>query len=126
MARRYKRFEEHSERWQKQARKEGVDPKRWNSWLKLSDNTRKATDPRKYGSGHTVSAQRIERKRALVERKMNDARLGIGRKAVVRHNVGRMLEKDLDWTLSASGQSIRKRASLKHVTGYDSNPWWYR
>lgn len=125
MARRYKRFEEHSERWQKQARKEGVKPERWNSWLKLSESTRKTTDPRKYGVGQSIAAQRIERKRTKAEQSIA-AKRKHGRKSVIRHNVARMTEKDLDWTIRASAQQLSQRASAKTVSGYASNPWWYR
>lgn len=128
MARRYKRFEEHSERWQKQARKEGIDSTRWNGWLKLSEKSRKESDPRKYGAGQSIGTQRIERKRAKAEQRINAARQGVERRrqSVVHYNVGRMMEKDLDWTMQATPQQIRERASKKTVPGYDSNPWWYR
>lgn len=126
MARHYKRFEQHSQRWQREARKEGLTPQRWNGWLRLSDKTRKETDPRKYAAGHGIAAQRVERKQQLAERAIMRAAGNRGRKSSVHRNVGKMREGDLDWTIKTGPENIRKRASLKSVPGYAFNPWMYR
>ena len=124
MARHYKRWEDHSPRWQRQAKREGLTPQRWNGWLKLSDKTRKETDPRKYAAGVSVAGQRVERKR---EAAVNAIRKAMGlrqRKSVIENNVNQMKESDLDWTNKATARQIRQRAAMKKVPGYTRNPWW--
>lgn len=66
MARQVKRFGEHSERWQKEARKQGLTPTKWNKWRKLSPATRKASNPIDYAKGKTVADFRGEKKRQAV------------------------------------------------------------
>ena len=126
MARHYKKWAEHSSRWQRQARKEGLTPQRWDGWLKLSPSTRNETNPRKYAAGQSVAQQRRERKEQLAAQRIASATPRGSRPSVIQRNVKRMSDTDLEWTLKASGKDIRQRASQKSVTGYPSNPWWYR
>lgn len=65
MAAQVKRFNDHSARWQREALKRGVDPKRWDHWRTLSAKTRKATTPTDYASGQSV--------RAIVRKPLLDA-----------------------------------------------------
>lgn len=127
MARHYKKWEEHSPRWQREQSRKGLDKKRWNAWLKLSDKTRKVTTPNAYAAGKSVANQRLEGKIKRATEKMLTVQFEV-RPAVVRRNVARMSEKDLDWTLKASAKAIRMRAGDKSVKNrYNgSNPWWYR
>jgi hypothetical protein len=124
VARHYKKWEEHSPRWQREARKGGLTPQRWNGWLKLSEKTRKETDPRKYAKGQTVAAQRRERKERDAAARIKSVSKR-SRISTIQRNVSRMKEDDLDWTLKATPEQIRKKASQKHVPGYAVNPWWY-
>lgn len=52
-----KRFREHSERWQREALRQGIDPKKWDRWRKLTPKSRKATNPRDYAKGSSVREQ---------------------------------------------------------------------
>lgn len=52
-----KRFGEHSPRWQRDARRKGVDPQLWDRWRKLSPKVRKSTNPFEYAQGSTVRKQ---------------------------------------------------------------------
>lgn len=104
-----------------------MSPKRWNGWLKLSEKTRKESDPRKYAAGKSIAAQSRERKESLAAKRIKQA-VPNGRTSVINHNVQRMTDKDLDWTLKASPKDIKSRASNKtYKTNYGgTNPWWYR
>lgn len=66
MARQVKRFGEHSQRWQKEARAQGISPTKWNKWRRLSESTRKATNPTDYAKGKTVATFRTEQKQQAV------------------------------------------------------------
>jgi hypothetical protein len=127
VARYYKRWEDHSPRWQREQSRKGLDKKRWNAWLKLSDKTRKSTTPDAYAAGKSVADQRVEGKIQQVVNKMLTVQFDV-RPSVIRHNVGRMSEVDLNWTLKASPKAIRQRAGDKSLkTKYRGvNPWWYR
>lgn len=57
MARQVKPFREHSQRWQREARAKGLDPRKWDRWRKLSPKSRKATAPASYASGEAVAFQ---------------------------------------------------------------------
>lgn len=126
MARYYKKWEEHSPRWQREQTRKGLDKKRWNAWLKLSDKTRKVTTPDAYAAGKSVANQRVEGKIRRAIEKMLKIQFNT-RPATVVKGVRSMSEKDLDWTLKASERSIRGRAkdkSIKNRYG-GRNPWWY-
>lgn len=127
MARYYKKWEDHSPRWQREQTRKGLDKKRWNAWLKLSEKTRRDTSPNAYAAGKSISNQRSERKIQQVVSKMVTIQFNV-RPSVVRRNVSRMSEEDLNWTLKASDVAIRKRAADKsQVNRYNGvNPWWYR
>jgi len=123
VARHYKRYEDHSERWKKQAQRDGITPERWNGWLRLSNKTRENTNPRSYGAGISIATQRVERKRELARKAMYRARKNVGRASYIDNNVRLMTEKELDWTISASTQQIRLKAQQKSVPGHGFNPW---
>lgn len=125
MARYYKKWEDHSPRWQRDQSRKGLDKSRWNAWLKLSGSTRKQTDPRKYAAGQSIAGQKRERKEQEVIRKIQSSASRTARPSTIAHNVRKMSDTDLDWTLKASPQAIRKRASMPKVSGYIKNPWWY-
>ena len=126
MARHYKKWEDHTPRWQREQSRKGLSQKRWNAWLKLSEKTRKTTDPRQYASGKGIADQRRERKIQQAVARIRSATPQSARTSVIQNNVRKMSDKDLEWTLKASPKSIRQRASNKHVQGYPTNPWWYR
>lgn len=126
MARHYKRWEEHSTRWQREQSRNGLDKKRWNNWLRLSDKTRKTSDPVSYATGKTIANQRRERKERLAASKIKAATRVKHRTATIEANVKRMSDKDLDWTLKATDKQIRARAGDKSIkAARGRNPWWY-
>jgi len=57
MAAQVKRFKDHSARWQREARKKGIDPVKWDRWRNLSPKVRKATNPVEYATGKGVRTQ---------------------------------------------------------------------
>ena len=126
MPRHFKRWEDHSPRWQRDSARKGLSPQRWNGWLKLSEKTRKESDPRMYAAGKSVADQRRERKEQLAVKHMKASVSKTARTSVIQRNVRRMSDSDLDWTLKAKPETIRRRAAQKHTAGYPSNPWWYR
>lgn len=126
MARYYKKWEEHSPRWQREQSRKGLDKKRWNAWLKLSNKTRKETTPNAYAAGKSVANQRRERKEQLAVKRIKAASRLKGRTATVQRNVSRMSDQELDWTIKATDRQIRVRAGDKSIKGQrGTNPWWY-
>ncbi len=119
-----KRFEDHSARWQRQARKDGLDARRWNAWLKLSASTRKTTDPRQYAAGVGVSQQRTERARAAVLARFQNI-FPKGRTSTMRMSIAQMNQRQLRQALTDPPSRIQSRAKRKPAPG-DYNPWWYR
>lgn len=126
MARHFKKWEDHSPRWQREQSRKGLDKSRWNAWLKLSESTRKHSDPSKYAAGQSIAGQRRERKEQQAVTKIQSLASRTARTSTIAHNVRRMSDADLDWTLKASPNTIRKRASMRKVSGYVKNPWWYQ
>jgi hypothetical protein len=124
---RYKKWEDHSPRWQREQTRKGLDKKRWNNWLKLSAKTQKQSDPIKYASGKSISDQRRERKEREAVKRIKAVTFD-SRTSVVVRNVSRMSDADLDWTLKASPKQIKAKAGDKALKGrYGGvNPWWYR
>lgn len=57
MARSLKSWSQYSKKWQTARRKEGLDPKRWNRYRKLSEKTRNKVDPYEYAKGVSVKQQ---------------------------------------------------------------------
>src|SRR5215471_10544752 len=124
MARHYKKWEDHSPRWQRENSRKGLDKSRWNAWLKLSESTRKQSNPSSYAAGQSIAGQLRERKEKEAAKRIQASASRKARLSTIEHNVHRMSNADLDWTLKASPQAIRKRASMPKVSGYPKNPWW--
>lgn len=57
MAAMVKPFGDHSQRWQREQLRKGIDPKKWDRWRQLSPKVRKATNPSEYAKGSTVREQ---------------------------------------------------------------------
>lgn len=72
MASQVKRFGEHSQRWQKQAKAQGITPAKWNKWRRLSPSTRRITNPTDYAKGKTVAVFRSEKKNQAVFDSLNN------------------------------------------------------
>jgi hypothetical protein len=127
VARYYKKWEDHSPRWQREQSRKGLDKKRWNAWLKLSDKTRRTSTPASYAAGKSIANQTRERKEQQAIRRIVAVTTTV-RVSVVKRNVSRMSNADLDWTLKATEAQIRSRASNKSLKSkYGGvNPWWYR
>lgn len=53
----FKKFSDHSARWQREKLRDGVTPGKWNAWGKLSPKSKKITNPTAYGQGETVVDQ---------------------------------------------------------------------
>jgi hypothetical protein len=117
-----KSWDDHSDRWKRQAKREGLTPGRWNRWLRLSPKTRKETNPREYAKGESVPRQRRTKLEKGVIERLNQFR-GI-RKSTVQHNVESLADKDLKWLNNAPVDDIRERAGRKRFSG-TSNPWFY-
>lgn len=126
MARHYKKWEDHSPRWQREQTRKGLDKKRWNNWLKLSEKTRKASDPSDYAAGKSIADQAKARKLDAAFKKLIALKPAGRPTAFIRRNVERMTEKDLNWTIKATPDQIRARARQKNIPGYVRNPFWYQ
>ncbi len=57
MARSLKSWSQYSKKWQAARRKEGLDPRRWNRYRRLSEKTRNKIDPYEYAKGVSVKQQ---------------------------------------------------------------------
>lgn len=66
----FKKWSQYSTKWQKARRREGLDPRRWNRWQRLSDKTRAKTDPYEYAKGVSVLAQSRKRMLDLLTQKV--------------------------------------------------------
>lgn len=53
----FKKFSDHSARWQREKTKAGVTPQKWNAWDKLTPKSKKVTNPTEYGKGESVRDQ---------------------------------------------------------------------
>jgi hypothetical protein len=123
-----KTFEQHSERWQREARRDGITPSRWNRWIRLSDKTRRATDPRKYAQGESVAKQRLNTKREQAAAKILSVFKDSARAAAVRRGVQSMSTTQLNGVLRRDGsklvEHVRQQAR-KNIPG-QRNPFWYK
>lgn len=92
MASQVKRFGEHSQRWQREARRQGVTPAKWNKWRRLSPASRKVSNPTDYSKGKTVVQFRTEKRDQAVFDSLNLAHKGKEkyRPRTVRKRVGEM------------------------------------
>lgn len=124
-----KPWEAHSERWKRKAAREGLSPRRWNAWAKLSPKSRAQTDPRKYAQGQSVGQQTIEKKRAIAVAAIMSAKSGVAREFTVRRGVQAMPTAELTklGKLSAGqlDEYITRKARQPMPTG-QRNPYWYR
>lgn len=71
MARSLKSWSQYSKKWQAARRKEGLDPRRWNRYRRLSDKTRSKIDPYEYAKGVSVKQQSYNTVLNDVTRKMD-------------------------------------------------------
>lgn len=120
-----KRFEAHSPRWQREARQQGLDARRWNRWFTLSPRVRKMVPIKRYASGETV--QEIIRSVLSVAALKNfRAKVGLIRTQTVEKGLAAMSLAQLRWTAKARASQITDRAGRKPATAGERNPWWYR
>lgn len=117
-----KKWDDHSPRWRREAEKQGLSKHKWDSWLKLSEKSKKVAQPREYAAGRSVAEQRRAKMENDVAEHMN-AMVG-GRIGTARAGAAIMSSEQLRWTLKASASQIRHRASKKVPNG-QRNPWWY-
>lgn len=122
-----KPFRSHSERWQREAIRDGVDPKRWDRWTELSEKSRANSDPRKYAQGQSVPAQQRELKVSDLSAKINQAMPNIGDRTagrIAKRLPSRELNKLAKMDPNKRPAYIRKRAAMRPEPG-QSNPYWY-
>lgn len=123
-----KAFADHSARWQKQALRDGIDPKRWDAWRKLSASSRKVSDPRKYAQGVTVADQRREARETAARNRLIGA---LGGKVTPRM-AGRIAReipaRDQNRIIKMGRMDVirfvTRKAGLKPRYG-ERNPYWY-
>lgn len=118
-----KSWDAHSDRWKREALRDGLTKKKWDAWLRLSATTRKATDPREYARGVSVRDQ-IRKKLEAAALSNMTMHYPHGRRTTMALGVQEMTLAELKWTATASRAQIKKKASGK--TGETRNPWWYR
>jgi hypothetical protein len=118
-----KRWDDHSPRWKREAVKQGLSKQKWDSWLKLSEKSKKIAAPREYAAGKSVAEQRRAKIETDVVEHMQ-ATVG-GRIGTVRAGAAIMTSEQLRWTLKASAKQIRHRARTYKVSAGQRNPWWY-
>lgn len=121
-----KRFADHSQRWQRQQLRAGVNPQRFDRWLALSLKTRQGSDPLTYGRGVSIAQQRRQGNERAAHEVM--LRLPDVREATIIRGLAQMSPRHLRWTANATPDQIRERARQKPERyGYSQrNPWWYR
>ena len=118
-----KRWDEHSERWKRDALKSGLTPARWNAWFKLSPKSRKTTDPRKYAKGESVAQQRRKAaEQAAYANILN--RIPYARPGTVKLGIKAMTAAQLRRAATVDRTGIVIAAARK--TGAARNPFWYR
>lgn len=127
-----KRFEDHSERWKREARKDGIDAKKWNAWRNLSAKSRKATSPREYAQGKTVRTQiRDTRVRDAVNRVVRAANPdNFVNRAKLTRNIADLpmseINKVNSFATDADLRRYMKQRNIKAKSDGTSSPYWYK
>jgi ribosomal protein S19 len=136
MAGQVKRFDEHSERWKKAARRKGIDPSRWDHWRKLSAKTRRVTNPTDYATGQSVRTQiRTPLLNAAVARVVavhNGQRHVAVRPTAVRRNLDHpqagMTNARLRRIIAMSPVQLAReidRSLARNYASGERSPYWY-
>lgn len=124
-----KKWSEHSVRWQRTARREGLSQRLWDRWLRLSARTRRRTNQRSYAAGKTVRTQILAPRRSEAVKKLAQAHGGGARLITIERGVKLMTAADLNrvmrMTIGQLGIYAARRAAEPVPAGY-MNPWWYR
>jgi hypothetical protein len=125
-----KKFSEHSARWQREAKRDGLSAAKWDKWSKLSAKSRKASDPREYAKGKPVVVQARENKQSTVYKMLVQVHGSTGRPATIRRGVSEMSSAQLNRVMNMSPLSrlhdyIVKQARRPVHPG-EFNPFWYR
>lgn len=124
MATRGKRFAEHSARWQRDARRDGITPARWNRWFTLTQATRRKVKQREYATGRTARDLIRESLEAQALRNFR-RQVPIMRESTVRRGLRLQSVRQLMWTIKAGARQLIARARRKPMPE-TINPWWYR
>jgi len=128
-----KSFEQHSARWQREQLRNGVDPKRFNSWAKLSPSSKKTVDRTSYAQGGSAVRLKAEARRnnalkQLVQGLEHKTGRAIKGTRVIKNvrKMSRKQLKQLENLLSTEGgiDKIRQLASRRPPEG-GTNVWWY-
>jgi hypothetical protein len=124
-----KPWDDHSERWKRQAKREGLDPKRWNAWIKLSPKSRAKSDPRRYAAGESVQKQNLDKLRRDAVNAILNAKGGDAREFTVRRGVQNLSNRELhkigQMPPGPLGDYITRKARQPMPPG-QRNPYWYR
>jgi hypothetical protein len=124
-----KAWDDHSERWKRQASREGLDPHRWNAWRKLSPKSRAKTDPRRYAAGESVQKQNLDKLQRAAVSAIMAAKGGDAREFTVRRGVQKMSSRELNKIGQLApgplGDYITRKARQPMPPGV-RNPYWYR
>lgn len=126
-----KRFRDHSARWQRARLREGVDPKRWDRYTKLSAKTRREVGQLDYARGRSVTElRRKTRLRDLVDKLLARARKLAGytpERSIIERNVRHLSTSDISKinNLSQFQMELDAVRRNKRATAVLPSPYWY-
>lgn len=136
MAAQVKKFAEHSARWQRDARRKGIDPKRWDKWRTLSPKSRRQTNPYTYSKGQRVTeivrSQLLDAATTKVVAVHNNQRNVQVRRLAVRRNLShpdaQMSNNRLRRLVNMTPQKLQREIDDSLSRNYSSgerSPFWY-
>src|SRR5438477_10409842 len=122
-----RKFSQFKPRTQQRYKREGIDPKRFDRWLKLKPETQKLVDRKTYSRGFSAPELAKESRRAKVAaRVIKELQQTATKREVnkqrVRINVQNMTSAQLRIAMTASGNELRRRAGRKMS---NKNNFWY-
>ncbi len=112
----FKSWADHSDRWKREALRDGLSPKRWDAWQRLSPSSRKATHPRQYAQGVSVREQKLRTLRTAAAKNLV-AKTGAAEKRTAR-NIAKMTPAELRFAARATEKQLRRRAKTNRLFWY--------
>lgn len=131
MAAQVRPFGEHSDRWQRNAEKQGMSPARWNAWRNLSPSSRKDTTPGAYAQGQSVRDQVRESLSSNVSAKLHARASATSVRPVdpriIQNRVKNLSTKDLRRMDKMDKAAMDRDARRRNRTATTANPspYWY-
>ena len=123
-----KRFSDYSKRWQREAIRDGVDPKKWDQWQRLAPSTQRNVDRRQYSKGFPARELAKEKRQQDavkdILKKLEGKTRGKVRPGRVIKNVKSMSTKQLRSIATKTAEDIMNLAG-KHRGGDTPNVWRY-